>query len=283
MPRNLDAAAIERVNPGRSPAVHRLNRAEYTNAVRDLLAVEIDGRELLPADDASYGFDNIGDVLTVSQPLLERYLSAAQRISRLAIGDPDIGAGESIYPASRNFRQDDRMGEELPFGTRGGISVRHTFPVDAEYGIRIELQRAIMSGRLKGLGDRAVDLTAEHRIDVRLDGKLVTSFTVGPADIVGGIDRRGGLQATQQLGTELSVRVPVQGRNARGGGDVSQAERCCRRSAAAAADPQLQPQRRLQRPPGHQRRHHRRAVRRHRGGGGAQPPADFWLPSGGRE
>ena len=207
---NLDAAATERVNPGRSPAVHRLNRAEYTNAVRDLLAVEIDGRELLPADDASYGFDNIGDVLTVSQPLLERYLSAAQRISRLAIGDPDIGVGESIYPASRNFRQDDRMGEELPFGTRGGISVRHTFPVDAEYGIRIELQRAIMSGRLKGLGDRAVDLTAEHRIDVRLDGKLVTSFTVGPADIVGGIDRRGGLQATQQLGTELSVRVPVQ-------------------------------------------------------------------------
>ncbi len=207
---NLDAAAAERVNPGRSAAVHRLNRAEYTNAVRDLLALDIDGRALLPADDASYGFDNIGDVLTVSQPLLERYLSAAQRISRLAVGDTDIGAGEVIYHASRNFRQDDRMGEELPFGTRGGVSVRHTFPVDAEYGIRVELQRAIMSGRLKGLGDRAADLEDEHRIDVRLDGKLVRSFTVGPADIVGGIDRRGGLQATQQLDQELFVRLPVE-------------------------------------------------------------------------
>ena len=207
---SLDAAAVARVNPGRSPAIHRLNRAEYTNAVRDLLAVEIDGRELLPADDASYGFDNIGDVLSMSQALLERYLSAAQRISRLAVGDPDIGAGEAIYHASRNFRQDDRMTEDLPFGTRGGISVLHTFPVDGEYGIRIELQRAIMSGRLKGLGDRRVDLTDEHRIDVRLDGKRVKSFTVGPADIVGGIDRRGGLQATQQLDTELFVRVPVE-------------------------------------------------------------------------
>ena len=206
---NLDAAASEQVNPGRSAAVHRLNRAEYANAVRDLLALDIDGRSLLPADDASYGFDNIGDVLTVSQPLLERYLSAAQRISRLAVGDTDIGAGEVIYHASRNFRQDDRMGEELPFGTRGGVSVRHTFPVDAEYGIRIELQRAIMSGRLKGLGDRAADLEDEHRIDVRLDGRLVKSFTVGPADIVGGIDRRGGLQATQQLDQELFVRLPV--------------------------------------------------------------------------
>ena len=206
----LDAAAAERLNPGRPAPVHRLNRAEYTNAVRDLLAVDVDGRDLLPADDASFGFDNIGDVLTVSQPLLERYLSAAQRIGRLAVGDPDIGAGESIYPVSRNFRQDERMGEELPFGTRGGISVRHTFPVDAEYGIRIELQRAIMSGRLKGLGDRTADLEDRHRIDVRLDGKLVRSFIVGPADIVGGIDRRGGLQATQQLDTELFVRLPVE-------------------------------------------------------------------------
>ena len=206
----LDAAAARRINPGRSAAVHRLNRAEYTNAVRDLLAVEIDGRSLLPADDASYGFDNIGGVLAMSQPLLERYLSAAQRISRLAVGATDIGAGETVYPVSRNFRQDDRMGEELPFGTRGGIGVRHTFPVDAEYGIRIELQRAIMSGRLKGLGDRAVDADDEHRIDVRLDGRLVRSFTVGPANIAGGIDRRGGLQATQQLDTALFVRLPVE-------------------------------------------------------------------------
>ena len=206
----LDAAASARPNPGRSAPVHRLNRAEYANAVRDLLAVEIDGRELLPADDASYGFDNIGDVLTMSQPLLERYLSAAQRISRLAVGDPDVGAGEAIYGASRSFRQDDRMGEELPFGTRGGITLRHTFPLDAEYGIRIELQRAIMSGRLKGVGDRRADPAERHPIDVRLDGRLVKRFDVGPADIVGGVESTGGLQALQQLGTELLVRVPVQ-------------------------------------------------------------------------
>ena len=206
---SLDAAASARVDPGRSAPVHRLNRAEYTNAVRDLLAVEIDGRALLPADDASYGFDNIGDVLTMSQPLLERYLSAAQRISRLAVGDPDAGVGEAIYSASRSFRQDDRMDEELPFGTRGGVTLRHTFPVDAEYGIRIELQRAIMSGRLKGIGDRRVDPTDRHPIDVRLDGRLVKRFSVGPADIVGGVESAG-LQALQQLGTELRVRVPVQ-------------------------------------------------------------------------
>ena len=206
----LDAAASARVNPGRSAPVHRLNRAEYANAVRDLLAVEIDGRALLPADDASYGFDNIGDVLTMSQPLLERYLSAAQRISRLAVGDPDAGVGEAIYAASRSFRQDDRMDEDLPFGTRGGLTLRHTFPVDAEYGIRIELQRAIMSGRIKGIGDRRVDPTARHPIDVRLDGRLVKRFSVGPADIVGGVESTGGLQALQQLGTDLLVRLPVQ-------------------------------------------------------------------------
>ncbi len=212
---SLDRAAAAQPNPGRSAPVHRLNRAEYTNAVRDLLAVEIDGRALLPADDASYGFDNIGDVLTMSQPLLERYLSAAQRISRLAVGDRDAGAGEAIYAASRSFRQDDRMNEELPFGTRGGITLRHNFPVDAEYSIRIELQRAIMSGRFKGIGDRRVDPADRHPIDVRLDGRLVGRFSVGPADIVGGVESTGGLQALQQLGTELLVRVPVQaGRHA---------------------------------------------------------------------
>ena len=151
--------------------MHRLNRAEYTNAVRDLLAVDIDGRSLLPADDASYGFDNNGDALTMSQPLLERYLSAARRISRLAVGDPAIGVVAETYAASSSFRQDDRMSDELPFGSRGGIVVRHHFPVDGEYSIRVDLQRTIMSGFIKGLGRFAG--TRSHEIDIRVDGRFV--------------------------------------------------------------------------------------------------------------
>ncbi len=167
----LDRAAAANPNPGR-PVLHRLNRVEYTNAVRDLLAVDIDGETLLPADDSRHGFDNIGDVLTVSPALLERYLSAARKITRLAIGDPDTAPIFGTYTVPKYFVQDDRMNESLPFGSRGGIAVRHQFPLDGEYVIKVRLERNSRDF-IRGLLDDS------HQLDVRLDGARLKLFTIG--------------------------------------------------------------------------------------------------------
>ena len=114
----LDAAAGAQPSPGRRPAVHRLNRAEYTNAIRDLLALEVDGRSLLPADDSGYGFDNIADVLSVSPMLTERYLSAARKFSRLAVGDTTLAPSTEIFAVGKYLKQEGRVSEDLPFGSR---------------------------------------------------------------------------------------------------------------------------------------------------------------------
>ena len=132
----LDSAAAANPNPGR-PAVHRLNRAEYTNAIRDLLALDIDGGSLLPADDSGYGFDNIGDVLSVSPMLVERYVSVARQISRLAVGDPTIRPAVKTYDGPKFSLQDDRASEALPFWSRGGMAIQHNFPLDGQYLLRI--------------------------------------------------------------------------------------------------------------------------------------------------
>ena len=167
----LDSASAAHPNPGR-PVLHRLNRVEYANAVRDLLAVEIDGATLLPADDSRHGFDNIGDVLTVSPALLERYLSAARKISRLALGDPDISPVFEGYNVPKYFVQDDRMSEALPFGSRGGIAVRHNFPLAGEYLLKVRLARNSRD-YITGLLDKP------HQLDVRLDGARLELFTIG--------------------------------------------------------------------------------------------------------
>src|SRR5436853_7672393 len=128
---SLDRAAMAKPNPGR-PAVHRLNRAEYSNAIRDLIAVDtstVDLPSLLPTDDSGYGFDNIGDVLTVSPVLLEGYLSAARKISRVAVGDRTAAPVSETYEVPKFLIQDDRMGEDLPLGSCGGLAVRHHFPL----------------------------------------------------------------------------------------------------------------------------------------------------------
>ena len=166
----IDRAATARPNPGR-PVVHRLNRAEYANAIRDLLAMEIDGGALLPPDDSRYGFDNLGDVLAVSPLLLERYMAAARKISRLAIGDPALRPTAETYDVSAALTQEDRMSDALPFGSRGGIAVRHHFPLDGEYVIRIRLQRT--------QSDLIIGLAEPNRLDVRLDHALIKQFIVG--------------------------------------------------------------------------------------------------------
>lgn len=169
----LDRAAAASPNPGRA-AVARLNRAEYTNAVRDLLALDIDGRSLLPADDSGYGFDNIADVLSTSPALLERYLSAAQKISRLAVGDRAVKPSIQTYTIQSVYRQDDRMGDDFAFGTRGGMAVRHYFPADGEYVLKIRLQRQANKdvGPIRGLAQR-------QDVEVRLDGVRLHQFSVG--------------------------------------------------------------------------------------------------------
>src|SRR5262245_2864293 len=156
----LDRSAARNPNPGR-PAIHRLNRAEYVNAVPDLVGVEIDGRDYLPADDSGYGFDNISDVLSVSPGLMERYVAAAGKIGRLAIGDPTLRPAVVKYPVSSLFAQDDRMSEDQPFGSRGGLAVRHQFPVDGEYRVKVRLQRTY-TDVIRGMAGR-------HRLEVRLD------------------------------------------------------------------------------------------------------------------
>ena len=166
----LDAAAAARPNPGR-PTAHRLNRAEYANAIRDLLALEIDARAILPADDLSFGFDNNADILGLSPGLLERYMSAARKIARVAVGDPSIRPTLETYKVSPLVVQDDRMGEDLPFGSRGGIAFRHYFPLDADYSLRIRLQRDNIY-TIRGLAE-------PEQIDLRVDGVHAAEFTVG--------------------------------------------------------------------------------------------------------
>jgi mono/diheme cytochrome c family protein len=139
--RTLDAAATARPNPGRAP-VHRLNRAEYSNAIRDLLAVDVKPGAWLPVDDSGYGFDNIAAVLSTSPALLERYMTAARRISRLAVGDITLKPVEEIYDAKRDpikGTRNERISDDLPFDSRAGISLQHYFPVDGEYVFKIRI------------------------------------------------------------------------------------------------------------------------------------------------
>ncbi len=164
-----DRLAEVKPNPGR-PTLHRLNRAEYANAIRDLLALEVDSAELLPADDIGYGFDNIGDVLTVSPLLLERYLTAASKISRIAVGDMALPATYQTYDVPRGLVQLDRMSEGMPFGSRGGTSIRYHFPVDGEYEISVSLQR--------GRYDQFLGLERDRKLDLRLDGQRLQLFTI---------------------------------------------------------------------------------------------------------
>jgi mono/diheme cytochrome c family protein len=124
----LDRAAALSPNPGRPP-IHRLNRSEYRNAIRDLLALDVDVASLLPPDDSAFGFDNIADMLGVSPVLLERYLNAAEEISALAVGDKEISVGSDSFHVRQDLSQDQHV-EGLPLGTIGGTLVRYTFPLD---------------------------------------------------------------------------------------------------------------------------------------------------------
>ena len=171
----IDRAWAANPNPGRSNAVHRLNRTQYSNAIRDLFALDprsFDVRALLPGDETADGsFDNFADVLTISTAHLERYLSAARQVTRLAVGLPPATPGLHTFEIPLFVVQDDRQSEDLPFGSRGGIAVRHAFPVDGQYLIKVRLRRQYQ--------DYIMGMGWPQQLDVRLDGKLLKRFTVG--------------------------------------------------------------------------------------------------------
>ena len=164
----LDQAAAVRPNPGRTEILHRLNRAEYRNSIRDLLSLELDVANFLPADDSSYGFDNIAGVLRMSQSLMERYLTAARIISRMAVGSPPPAVDSAVYRIASDMPRQDRQAG-LPFGTRGGLLVDHFFPQDAEYDIKVAVSGA------RGIRE-------PEQLEISIDGKQVQLFTLGPPE-----------------------------------------------------------------------------------------------------
>jgi hypothetical protein len=168
----LDAHAAAHPNPGRA-LVHRLNRTEYGNAIRDLLALEVDAASLLPADDSAYGFDNVADVLGVSPVLLERYMSAAGKVSALAVGDPEIGEASETFRVRQDASQ-DRHVEGLPIGTVGGMLARTTLPLDGEYVIQPRLFRTNL-GAMRGL-------EYPHQLEITVDGARVHLASFGGDD-----------------------------------------------------------------------------------------------------
>jgi hypothetical protein len=164
----LDRAAAAHPNPGRTEPLHRLNRAEYQNAVRDLLGLEVDASNWLPTDEISYGFDNIAGVLKLSPLLAERYLNAAQKISRLALGTPAPPNGD-LYRVPDQLDQDVRL-EGMPVGTRGGARVDYLAPRDGEYDIKVRVGRGIDSDIPHFIG--------EQNLEISVDGERVHVFTL---------------------------------------------------------------------------------------------------------
>jgi len=194
----IDSAAASRPRPGRS-TLHRLNRSEYANAIRDLLALDVDTTTLLPPDDESYGFDNIADVLKTSPSLLERYMSASWNISRLAVGDPAIGPSSTVYRARADLSQNEHI-DGLPLGTRGGIVVKHNFPLDGEYVIKVRLWR-VTADMIRGLED-------QHQVEIAVDGKRALLAKIGgPADQH--LSETNSGQSCIDIDNRLTVRVPV--------------------------------------------------------------------------
>ena len=168
----LDRMAARSPNPGRTEAYHRLNRAEYQNAIRDLLGVEMDVASQLPADDASYGFDNIAGVLRVSPTLMERYIAVSRKVSRAAVGTPPPFPNFDVFRMPDDLSQDDRL-EGLPFGTRGGMVIPYNFPAAGEYLVRVRLGR-----QLNGQDLDIPRFDHPQNLEISLDGLPVKVFTL---------------------------------------------------------------------------------------------------------
>jgi len=194
----LDRAAAASPNPGR-PIIRRLNRSEYANAIRDLLALDVDVSSLLPPDDSAFGFDNISDLLGTSPALLERYLVAADRVSALAVGAPTT-PGSDTYRVRQDRSQDQHI-EGLPLGTVGGLLVTHTFPLDAEYQFSLELYRTNLEA-IRGLEH-------PHQVEITVDGERIFVVTIGGEPEKGGPQGPAITERSDAVDARLKVRVPV--------------------------------------------------------------------------
>ncbi len=187
---SLDRAAAAHPDPGRTQTFRRLTRTEYQNAIRDLLVVDVDGSILLPADDASYGFDNV-TAGELSPSLLDRYISAARTISRAALGSPTKSPGGETVQLPPDLTQEEHF-DQLPLGTRGGLSLRYSFPANAEYEISVRLTR--------DRNEHVEGLTGSHQIEFLVDGNRVGLFTVQPP---------GPGKDHHAVDQDLHVRIPV--------------------------------------------------------------------------
>jgi mono/diheme cytochrome c family protein len=204
----LDRHASLQPDPGR-PMLHRMNRAEYKNAIRDLLALDVDVASLLPPDDSAFGFDNVSDVLGVSPSLQERYLAAAGRISALAVGDPATRAGSDTYRVAQDLSQNQHV-EGLPLGTVGGLKVRHTFPLDGEYDFQTRLYRTNLNI------PRGLQYASQFEISI--DGKPVHRVTIGGTD-----DLAKMFDAPTDTGDAVEARMRVRVKVPAGAHDVTAA------------------------------------------------------------
>jgi cytochrome c551/c552 len=194
----LDRAYLSHANPGRV-GLHRLNRAEYGNAVRDLLGLQMDPAELLPADDSNYGFDNIADALTVSPVLLERYLSAAWKITSVAVGDPKITPTTQTFRVRADASQDQHV-EGLPVGTRGGLSVKFNFPLDAEYLFKVRFWSNTVN-TVRGL-------ELPSQVEITLDGARVKLVTIGGSDDAN-LGNVNPTASAEQISKRVETQIPV--------------------------------------------------------------------------
>jgi len=195
---SLDRAAASHPEPGRS-TLHRLNRTEYGNAIHDLLDLDIDATSYLPADDEANGFDNIADVLRFSPSLLDQYLSASDKISSLAVGDPSITPISQVFRAAPDLDQEHHI-EGLPLGTRGGILIHYNFPLDGEYDFRVFLLQNIV-GYLTGL-------EYPHQLEISIDGQRVFLAQVGGEEDNKMSDANLGV-AKDTIDARLRTRIPV--------------------------------------------------------------------------
>ena len=192
-------ASVRPNPPSGPPALHRLNRTEYGNAIRDLIALDIEPAALLPADDSAAGFDNNADLLNVSPALLERYLAAAAKVSAIAVGNTSIGAGSETYRVRGDASQIEHV-EGLPLGTRGGLVARHYFPLDGEYLIKVKLLDTNM-GAIRGLEE-------PHQVEVTIDGERVFLTTVGGEEDFK-VSAKNATDMVVALDARLTVRVSV--------------------------------------------------------------------------
>ena len=170
--RELDSAWTANPNPGRITPLHRMNRYEYNNTINTLLGLDVDVMNLLPGDPTADGsFDNMAASLPFSTAHMERYMSVARQVTRLATGFPPLGSVTTTYEVPLFMKQDQRQSDDMPFGSRGGVSVSHNFPVRGEYQFRVQLERNYQD-YIKGLG-------WPQQLEIRLDGRLLERFTVG--------------------------------------------------------------------------------------------------------